>query len=493
MFNRNYYRSDEYYPSSAQKRKNDFEQPYYRRSYRGNQMRGSRNRRPRSISSSHGSSSVDDEAGHYLGGVGSVIRERYTIIKNLGKGTFGAVYKCKDSKHNDHVAVKVIRSISRYIDSAKIEADILHDVFDKQNASKVNLCVKMYSRFRFQDHYCMVFETLGVSLYDLVKKNDYKRLPMAYVRDIARQLLQALDFLRSINLIHTDLKLENVLFTHNTLKKEEVNHGGKIISVDVPVNPSIKLIDFGGATYENDTSKSRIINTRQYRGPEVTLELGWSFPSDMWSAGCIVAEVYAGDLFFDTHDELEHLALMEHALEDFPRSMSTQSRHGNKYFDRKGLVKISDLPSESRRHVHSMKPLKHFFCLDPADASSGIVELVRGMLRLDHNKRLLPSEALQLPFMATSAGPNSTVPAIPNANTDGVCSAVSSLPIISKNESNRSVDEVEAIATTSPAAAVAAVVSTTALGEEVGEVSGNKRTGSSGIRHENRESLVGAS
>lgn len=49
----------------------------------------------------------------------------------------------------------------------------------------------------------MVFETLGISLYDLVKKNDYKRLPLACVRDVARQLLQALDFLKSIRLVHT--------------------------------------------------------------------------------------------------------------------------------------------------------------------------------------------------------------------------------------------------------------------------------------------------
>ena len=49
----------------------------------------------------------------------------------------------------------------------------------------------------------MVFETLGVSLYDIVKQNDYKRLPLACVRDVARQLLQALNFLQSINMIHT--------------------------------------------------------------------------------------------------------------------------------------------------------------------------------------------------------------------------------------------------------------------------------------------------
>jgi serine/threonine protein kinase len=143
-----------------------------------------------------------------------------------------------------------------------------------------------------------------------------------------------------------DLKLENVLFTHSTLRKERVHHAGKTIEVEVPANTNIKgtipqkqvcndllifchalnmsflgcfnccwcavrfcvlilmcalclhsicasltVIDFGGATYEDDRSKARIINTRQYRGPEVTLELGWSYPSDMWSAGCIVAEV----------------------------------------------------------------------------------------------------------------------------------------------------------------------------------------------------------
>jgi serine/threonine protein kinase len=51
------------------------------------------------------------------------------------------------------------------------------------------------------------------------------------------------------------------------------------------------VIDFGGATYDNDHAKSKIINTRQYRGPEVTLELGWSYPSDLWSIGCVIGEV----------------------------------------------------------------------------------------------------------------------------------------------------------------------------------------------------------
>ena len=59
------------------------------------------------------------------------------------------------------------------------------------------------------------------------------------------------------------------------------------------------VIDFGGATYD-DERKSTVVNTRQYRGPEVVLELGWSFPSDVWGVACMVAEIHSGDLLFPT-------------------------------------------------------------------------------------------------------------------------------------------------------------------------------------------------
>ncbi len=56
-------------------------------------------------------------------------------------------------------------------------------------------------------YYCLVFETLGLSLLDLIKMNDYKRLPMDCVRDISRQLLEGMEFLSSINLIHTGMRV----------------------------------------------------------------------------------------------------------------------------------------------------------------------------------------------------------------------------------------------------------------------------------------------
>ncbi len=59
------------------------------------------------------------------------------------------------------------------------------------------------------------------------------------------------------------------------------------------------VIDFGSATFD-DEHKSGTINTRQYRAPEVILGMGWSLPSDIWSAGCILMELYTGGLLFKT-------------------------------------------------------------------------------------------------------------------------------------------------------------------------------------------------
>lgn len=101
---------------------------------------------------------------------------------------------------------------------------------------------------------------------------------------------------------------------HCRMEKQSVR--GKSIWIHLPIAPSNVcaaiyttlqsftinfsiVIDFGGATYTDDR-KSTIISTRQYRAPEVMLELTWDKPADIWSAACIIGELYVGDLFFPT-------------------------------------------------------------------------------------------------------------------------------------------------------------------------------------------------
>ena len=72
-------------------------------------------------------------------------------------------------------------------------------------------CVKMLDDFVYRNHVCMVFQRLGLSLYDFLRRNSYRPFNIDIVRDFGQQLLRAVHFLHSQKLIHTDLKPENIL------------------------------------------------------------------------------------------------------------------------------------------------------------------------------------------------------------------------------------------------------------------------------------------
>lgn len=94
-----------------------------------------------------------------------------------------------------------------------------------------------------------------------------------------------------------------------------------------PNSSEIKVIDFGGATYEHE-KHTLIINTRQYRAPEVILENPtWDEKSDIWSMACILVELYTGEVFFDTDENIEHMAMIEKQSGPVPLHMA--QRCGN--------------------------------------------------------------------------------------------------------------------------------------------------------------------
>ena len=116
--------------------------------------------------STGGSSDIDDEYGHFEGGSGTVIDKKYKILKDVGKGTFGRVVRCQNLDYEEgcgrptHVAIKIVRDVKRYFESAKIEADIVKDV-NSRGRRGVELFSQMYECFDFQGHFCLVFECLG--------------------------------------------------------------------------------------------------------------------------------------------------------------------------------------------------------------------------------------------------------------------------------------------------------------------------------------------
>ena len=219
------------------------------------------------------------------------------------------------------VAIKGVRRIRRYTEAARIEAAILADV-NAADASGAAPVVRFERSFEWRGHLCLVMEALGPSLYDYVRANEYRPPPLYCCQAFADQLLRAVAFLHGMHLVHTDLKLENVLLVSRTgfaptTKATAVRRAGA--RVLAPATTEIKLIDFGGATYEWE-HKSALINTRQYRAPEVILGMGWGTPSDVWSVGCILMELYSGELLFQTVSvggDMQVITLT-HAFEHLP-------------------------------------------------------------------------------------------------------------------------------------------------------------------------------
>uniref|UniRef100_A0A0B7AVI4 Protein kinase domain-containing protein n=1 Tax=Arion vulgaris TaxID=1028688 RepID=A0A0B7AVI4_9EUPU len=285
----------------------------------------------------------------------------YEIVGTLGEGTFGKVVDCKDiHRNNDRLALKIIKNVEKYREAAKLEINVLEKLRERDPVGKY-LCVQMLDWFDYHGHMCIAFDMLGLSVFDFLKENNYVPYTLEQVRHISYQLCYAVNFLHENQLTHTDLKPENVLFVNseydtyfNNKKKREERR---------IKNTDIKLIDFGSATFDHE-HHSTIVSTRHYRAPEVILELGWSQPCDVWSIGCIMFELYTGYTLFQTHDNKEHLAMMDRILGTLPYRMTKKSKK-QKYFHR-GCLDWDDKSSAGRYVRDTCKPLrvsKHINCL----------------------------------------------------------------------------------------------------------------------------------
>lgn len=367
---------------------------------------------------------VDDDDGHYIIVPDSDLTERYQVVRLLGQGTFGKVVQAKDRRKNTHVAIKIIRSVQKYRDASRIELRVL-STLKANDAENRNKCIHLRDCFDYRGHICIVTDLLGQSVFDFLKGNSFVPFPNSQIQHFARQLFTSVAFLHDLNLIHTDLKPENILLCHNAYQTFTYNR--KIPSSSSNINrqagqrrvlldTEIRLIDFGSATFE-DEYHSSVVSTRHYRAPEIILGLGWSFPCDIWSIGCILVEFFTGDALFQTHDNLEHLAMMEAVCnQKLPPSIISQvnksgARNGTAnpaviYFKRSKL----DYPTPntgraSRRYVRAMKKLNDII---PSNNvfNRHFLDLLKKIFVYNAAERITAKEALQHAWFKEIATPD---------------------------------------------------------------------------------------
>ncbi|RCV12992.1 hypothetical protein SETIT_2G311200v2 [Setaria italica] len=320
---------------------------------------------------------------------------RYVAQRKLGWGNFSTVWLAFDVQSQRYVALKIQKSAPEFAQAALHEIEFLSEI-TKRDPSNRKCIIQLIDHFKHTgpngQHICLVFEFLGDSLLKLVQYNRYKGIGFDRVKRICKSILVGLDYLHNeLGIIHSDLKLENVLLVSTidpskdpirsglkpNLEKPEGNPNGEVglnpiekklkmrarrvlaklaekrksvvessrseRSLD-GIDLTCKIVDFGNACWA-DKQFTDFIQTRQYRAPEIILGAGYSFSVDMWSFACIAFELATGEMLFTpkeghgySEDE-DHLALMMELLGKMPKKIATMGTRSKEYFDRHGDLK----------------------------------------------------------------------------------------------------------------------------------------------------------
>jgi serine/threonine protein kinase len=200
----------------------------------------------------------------------------------LGSAAFSKAIQCYDIHTEQMVCMKIIENNKDYFDQSIDEIKLLRFIIcNCEDLDEKNL-LKVIDYFYHKEHLIIVTELLRDNLYEYskynreVEKKHYFNIPR--LQKVTKQILNALNYIHELNLIHCDLKPENILI--KSYSKSE-----------------IKVIDFGSSCFIHDHLSS-YVQSRSYRAPEVILGCKYDYKIDMWSLGCIIAELYTGYVLF---------------------------------------------------------------------------------------------------------------------------------------------------------------------------------------------------
>ncbi|CAM9925720.1 unnamed protein product [Lampetra fluviatilis] len=346
---------------------------------------------------------VFPEAGMFCSNKGEHLAYRYEVLARLGVGSYGQVFRCIDHKSKEEVAIKMLRHESCINKKRQqLELEIMKILQSKGDPDNNNI-VTLLDYFTFRGHNCVVLELISGDF--LQKLDETYGLYMTEMKPYVRSILQALAKLKAMHIIHADLKPANILVKDH-------------------ISGNIRLTDFGLSISEI-CPRAWCLGTRWYMPPEMYFGLLVTCSADMWSLGCVVAEMLFGKLLFKKSLE-DHIGYLIQMLGLPPKAMIDASIHNIISFDEKNRPIVN-----GKRIVPCSVSLKTVL----GTRNRKLINFLRGCLQWDPQRRLTPTEALNHPFLrgGRAKPPQANFPPCPATDTEPVAAcSLSAAPRLSQ-------------------------------------------------------------
>jgi serine/threonine protein kinase len=327
-----------------------------------------------------------------------LIPRRYTVNKVIGRGSYGLVCSGRDNKQKEPVAIKKNRAIfpadtanSPSTRPLMTQKRILRELkilmfLDHPNIIKLRDVVKPKTLHAMQDVY-FITDLMEADLRDLILTQ--QKLSDRHVQFLLFQLLSALNYTHAANILHRDLKPENILI--NSDCKLKLCDFGLARGLDFALRPSEFSKD--DMMVEVGEMSTNYVQTRWYRAPELLLNNRYvSKQCDIWSVGCIFAELLGSEVLFRGSSPIEQIKRILKVL---------------------GTPNVSDIRG-SANGIEFVKQLRRYegirgFSEIIPGANPLALDLLSKMLAFNFEKRISSSDALKHPYFAELYDPNGMI------------------------------------------------------------------------------------
>jgi len=296
------------------------------------------------------------------------VPSRYQLLSPVGSGAYGQVCSALDKLKDRKVAIKKLsRPFQSSIHAKRTyrELRMLKHMQHENVIGLLDVFTPSESYTDFEEVY-MVTALMGADMNNIIKT---QRLSDDHVQFLVYQVLRALKYIHSAGIIHRDLKPSNVAVNEDC---------------------ELKILDFGLARHTDD-QMTGYVATRWYRAPEIMLNwMHYNQTVDVWSVGCIMAEMLTGRPLFPGTDHIDQLTKIL-ALVGSPSE--------------KLLGKISS--EEARNYIRQLpKWDKKDFGKVFMHANAKAIDLLEKMLDLDADSRITAEQALAHPYLEQYADPS---------------------------------------------------------------------------------------